>query len=134
MREGALSNSYRDLIVWQKAMNTVETVYKATEFFPKYELYTLVSQMRRAAISIPSNIAEGQGRNSPSEFSHFLGNARGSLVELETQILISERLRYLRPAQALHLLKQLEEVSKLLNGLLLAIRKKAAASKLETSD
>ena len=108
-------------------MDAVETVYKVTEDFPKHELYTLVSQMRRAAISIPSNIAEGQGRNSPLEFSHFLGNAKGSLVELETQVLICERLQYLGAEQVARLLKQVEEVSRLLNGLQLAVKRKSAS-------
>src|ERR1044072_5891448 len=76
--------SHRDLIVWQKAIDFVVTVYRATESFPKAETYGLTSQIRRAVTSVPANIAEGQGRRLPKEFVHFLSNARGSLWELDT--------------------------------------------------
>ena len=76
--------SYRDLVAWQKAMALVTNVYRYTEPFPKAEIYGLASQLRRAAVSIPSNIAEGQGRASTGEFKQFLGHARGSLLEVET--------------------------------------------------
>jgi four helix bundle protein len=78
--------SYTELIVWQKAIVLVADVYRATKLFPKEEMYGLISQLRRAAVSVPSNIAEGQGRLSTGEFRHFLGNARGSLFEVQTQI------------------------------------------------
>ncbi len=87
--------SYRELIAWQKAMDFVADVYRATRSFPKEELYGMTSQLRRAAVSIPSNIAEGQGRQTTGEFRQFLGHAGGSLLETETQILLSERLHYL---------------------------------------
>lgn len=87
--------SYKDLIVWQKAMDLVELVYHLTKLFPKDEQYGLSNQLRRAAVSIPSNIAEGQARNSTAEFRNFLSIARGSLAELETQLLIAERLNYI---------------------------------------
>ena len=90
---------YRELIVWQKAIVLVEDVYRATNDFPKTEIYGLTSQIRRAAVSIPSNIAEGQGRNSTRDFLHFLSMAQGSLMELETQITIAERLGYLESEQ-----------------------------------
>jgi four helix bundle protein len=77
--------SYRDLISWQKAMDLAEAIYRETRTFPKQELYGITSQLRRAAISIPSNIAEGQGRRSTGEFRQFLGHALGSLLEVETQ-------------------------------------------------
>jgi four helix bundle protein len=86
--------NYADLIAWQKAMDLVEAVYKSTQCFPREELYGLTSQPRRAAVSIPSNIAEGQGRRTDPEFLHFLSIAHGSLREAETQILIAERLKY----------------------------------------
>jgi four helix bundle protein len=89
------SQNYRDLIAWQKAMDLVVAVYRATEQFPKEEIYALTSQIRRAAVSIPSNIAEGQGRGTVNEFTHFLRIAHGSLRELETQLLIAQRLEYL---------------------------------------
>ena len=91
--------SHRDLIAWQKAMDLVVLVYEARAVFPKHELYGLTSQTRRAATSIPANIAEGQGRRSKSEFGQFLGNARGSLLELDTHLEVALRLKYLTPAQ-----------------------------------
>ena len=78
--------SYRDLVAWNKAMELVTEIYRVTKKFPKEELFGLMSQLRRAAVSIPSNIAEGKGRLSKGEFRQFLGNARGSLAEVETQI------------------------------------------------
>lgn len=87
--------SYQDLLVWQKAMDLASDCYKITKNFPKEELYGMISQIRRSAVSIPSNIAEGQGRNSKNEFVHFLGIAQGSLRELETQIILSERVEYI---------------------------------------
>ena len=86
--------NYRNLIAWQKAMELVLEVYKATKTMPKEEIYGLTSQMRRAAVSIPSNIAEGQGRKTPRDFKNFLSIALGSLKELETQILIAQGLNY----------------------------------------
>ena len=86
---------YRELIVWQKAMDLVEAIYRTTARFPKEELYGLTSQIRRAAVSIPSNIAEGQARNTTRDFLHFLAIAYGSLKEVETQVLIAERLGYI---------------------------------------
>jgi four helix bundle protein len=80
-----MGHSYRDLIAWQKSMDLVESTYRLTRTFPREEVYGLVSQMRCAAVSVPSNIAEGQGRMSCGEFRQFLGHARGSLLELETQ-------------------------------------------------
>jgi four helix bundle protein len=88
-------NCYKDLIVWQKAMDLTEMVYQATKAFPREELYGLTNQVRRAAVSIPSNIAEGQARQSTAEFRNFLSLARGSLAEVETQLMIAQRLGYL---------------------------------------
>jgi len=92
-----MSASYRDLRVWQSAMDSVVSVYHETQGFPKDEVYGLTSQMRRAAVSIPSNIAEGKGRSTDRDRARFFCHARGSLLELETQILIAQRLRYLTP-------------------------------------
>jgi len=108
---------YRELIVWQKAMGLVELLYRRTRLFPKEELYGLTSQMRRAAVSIPSNITEGQGRRTTRDFVHFLSIARGSLKELETQILISHRLCYINEEQQLELVSATEEVGRLISGL-----------------
>src|SRR5688572_24213365 len=107
---------FKDLVVWQKAMDMVETVYRDTRTFPRDELYGLVSQVRRASVSIPSNIAEGQARLTRGEFKQFLGNARGSLAEVETQVILSVRLGFLKDATALT--RQSVEVGKLLNGLI----------------
>lgn len=96
----------------------VTLIYRVTAKFPREEIYGLVSQMRRAAISVPSNIAEGQGRHGVAEFRHFLRQACGSLMELETQILIAERLGYVTPEEAGGLLEDAAEVGKILNGLL----------------
>ena len=89
------SQNYRGLIAWQKAMDFVDAIYKATTGFPREEVFGLTTQLRRAVVSVPSNIAEGQGRASPKEFLHFLSIAHGSLREAETQVTIASRLGYL---------------------------------------
>src|SRR2546423_8347999 len=91
--------NYQELIAWQKAMDLVEDVYKASREFPREEIYALTSQIRRAAVSIPSNIAEGQGRRTTADFLRHLSIAYGSLREVETQILIAQRLKYLAQAK-----------------------------------
>jgi four helix bundle protein len=111
-----MKHDFRNLVAWQKAIAFVTDVYRATKTFPKEELYGLTSQIRRAAVSIPSNIAEGQGRLTRGEFRQFLGHAKGSLAELETQLVISENLGYFNNPGPL--LEQLHEVARLLNGLL----------------
>jgi four helix bundle protein len=110
--------SYHQLIAWQKAVELVVEVYRVTRGFPKEELYGLVSQLRRAAVSIPSNIAEGQGRRSTGEFMQFLGHARASLFEVETQVQIAARLEYLRADKTRELLDQCAEAGRIINGLL----------------
>lgn len=102
-------------------MNLVTAVYHATENFPKTELYGLSSQIRRAAVSVPANIAEGQGRRLKGEFLQFLGNARGSLLELDTHLEIASRLGFLGQSVHATLCDQLIEVRRLLNGLIRAI-------------
>ncbi|ASK36020.1 four helix bundle protein [Alloalcanivorax mobilis] len=92
-----MARKHEKLRVWQSAMDLVVATYEETNAFPKFELYGLAQQMRRAAVSVPSNIAEGYGRNSDAEFLRFLHIARGSLFELETQIQIAARLSYVRP-------------------------------------
>jgi four helix bundle protein len=109
--------NYTDLIAWQKSMDFVEAVYRATGTFPKEKIYGLSRQMRRAAVSIPSNIAEGQGRQSRQEFHRFLSVAYGSLRELETQILIAERLQYYDSPITSKLMQSASEIGRLLNGL-----------------
>ena len=117
-----MSASYRDLRVWQCSMNLVVSVYTATQCFPKHELYGLVSQMRRAAVSVPSNIAEGKGRMTDRDRAHFFSQARGSLLELETQILIAQRLEYLSLAQIASLLELSSGAGRMLNALVGSIR------------
>jgi len=104
-------------------MDLVADVYRVTDSFPKRETYSLTDQIRRAAISVPSNIAEGQAHFSKAEFLHFLRHAGGSLAELETQLLLAERLEYTGHAEADALLKQVVEVGKLLNGLINSLKK-----------
>jgi len=117
MRMGNVMRGHRDLVVWQKAMDLVTEIYRVTIRFPKEELYGLVSQLRRAAVSIPSNLAEGHGRNSRNEFHHFIGQARGSLAEVETQIEIAKNLDYLSQETALELLAEVDELGRMLTGL-----------------
>lgn len=110
--------SYRELVAWQKAMDLVEEVYRATRNWPKEESYGLTSQVRRAVVSIPSNVAEGQGRKSPKEFLRFLAIAHGSLLEVETQLLIAQRLSYLDEQSLSLLLRRATETGRLINGLI----------------
>ena len=107
-------SSYKDLIVWQRSMDLVERIYQITSVFPSGEQWGLVSQMRRAAVSVPSNIAEGYGRQATGNYRHHLSIARGSLLELETQVLLSERLGYLRSEGAATILAEIQEMSRML--------------------
>ncbi len=117
MEESKKVRHYRDLMAWQKAMDLVELVYEVTRSWPKDEIYGLTNQVRRAVVSIPSNIAEGQGRSSPKEFMHHLSIARGSLLEVETQILIAQRLHYMQQDATDHILSSADEASRLISGL-----------------
>jgi four helix bundle protein len=110
-----VARSYRELLAWQKAKALAARIYQATEQFPKPETYGLTSQIRRAAVSVPSNIAEGQGRLTPGEFCHFLGQARGSLLELDTQLAIAVDLNYLQPDRYKALDEDTSQVLGLLN-------------------
>jgi four helix bundle protein len=108
---------HKDLIVWQRAMDLVVEIYRLTARFPKDELYALTSQLRRAAVSVPSNIAEGCGRNSRKELHQFLGHARGSLAEVETQILIANKLNYVSVEVTGPLLHRAGKLGRMLTGL-----------------
>ena len=114
--QNAIRN-YRDLRVWRRAMELVELVYTATRSWPKEETYGLTGQIRRAAVSVPSNIAEGQGRASTKEFLQHLSIARGSLFEVETQVVVAERLGYLPPDVAAGLLTNAGEISRMISRL-----------------
>jgi len=109
---------FKDLVVWQKARDLV----KVTDNFPKREVYSLTDQIRRAAVSIPSNIAEGQAHYSHREFLHFLRHSAGAIAELETQLLIAERLGYADQTTIANLLQRVHEVGRILNGLIASLR------------
>ena len=113
-----MSEHYRDLIAWQKAKRLALDVYRCTRKFPRDEIYRLTSQMRRAAVSVPSNIAEGKGRYSQKELVHFLYLARGSLLELETQLSIARDLDYIDLLAFKSLESETEELGRILNGLI----------------
>ena len=115
--------SYKDLVTWQKSMALVIEVYKFSKKFPKEEIFGLMSQTRRSAVSVPSNIAEGHARTSKREFQYFLSNARGSLAELETQLTIAHQLAYIDDTTINLLLDRLWEVGRLLNGLLSSLKR-----------
>ena len=123
-----MGRTYRDLIAWQKAMKFVTEIYEITRSFPSEERYGITNQLRRAAVSVPSNIAEGQARFSHKEFHHFLSQARGSLVEIETQLLIARNLEYLRAAKADELLVATAQIGRLLNGLIASIKTRPAVT------
>src|SRR5262245_33850165 len=114
---------YRDLETWQKAMDLVQEVYVATRDFPKEEIFGLRSQLRRAAVSIPSNIAERQGRESAKDFLRYLSIAYGSLCEVETQIVIAGRLGYIQNEASANLMVRAGEVGRLINGLTRSLSK-----------
>ena len=110
--------SYRELEVWQKAMDLVVECYRIAELFPKTELYGLASQIQRAAVSIPANIAEGQGRSHTKEFLNHLSIAYGSLMEVETHLHIAARLEYLEPDSPGKPLEKCAEIGRMLDGLM----------------
>ena len=114
--------NYRDLIAWKKGIAFVLAVYAATRPWPKEEQYGLTNQVRRAAVSVPSNIAEGQGRASDNEFHRFLGIALGSLCEVETQLAIGHELGYVDKQTLSRLDQQAAEVGRLINGLMRSLR------------
>lgn len=119
----AYLKSYKELIVWQKAMQLVKEVYFLTDKFPRSEIYGLSSQMRRAAVSVPSNIAEGYGRKSPKEYAQFYSIAYGSSLELETQTIIAKELRLADNKDFSKVEQLLKEVSKMLNSMTTRMRK-----------
>lgn len=115
---------HRNLYVWQKSVEFVLQIYKILKRFPVEERFGIISQMQRAAISIPSNIAEGAARRSRKEYLQFLYNARGSLSEIDTQLEISYKLNYLSKAEHTAFQNALDELSKMLNGLIVSLMKK----------
>ena len=119
--------SYHQLLVWQKAIDFVVDCYRLTGHFPRTETYGLASQLQRAAVSIPSNIAEGAGRGHTREFIRHLGIARGSLFEAETQVIISERLNYATAEVTRPLLAAVAEIGRMLHGLIASLERKLEA-------
>jgi four helix bundle protein len=120
--ESNMLRSYRDLLVWQKALDLAVLIYHLSEKFPKSEIYGLTSQLRRAAVSVPSNIAEGYGRGSRKEYLQFLSIAQGSLKELETQVILAQRLDYVKEEDGEAVLSVSETVGKMLGGLMRSLR------------
>jgi four helix bundle protein len=126
--------SYRELLVWQKSMQLVTDTYLITESFPKNEMFGLTSQLKRAVVSIPSNIAEGQGRDSTKEFLYHLSVAYASLMEAETQIQIAVNLSFIEEHKANNLFQKCGEVGRMLNGLTRSLRKSLTDSKISRID
>ena len=120
--------NYRDLDVWKRSMDLVVDVYTITREFPRSELYSLTDQIRRAASSVPSNIAEGNGRRYRREYTHHVSIARGSISELSTYLEIAQRLGYVTPAQVAPLLKQAEDISRMLLMLMRALESPARST------
>lgn len=114
--------SYKDLVVWQRSMDLVESIYRITEKLPAKEQWGLISQMRRAVVSVPSNIAEGYGRQSSGNYIQFLSIGRGSLLELETQIELCIRLKYLARSNVEKHLNEIMEINKMLTSLIHKIK------------
>ena len=125
----ARSRSYRELIAWQKAMKLAKAAYRISNGLPRKEAYGLISQMQRAAVSVPCNIAEGHGRLTDLQFRHFLGNARGSLCELQTQIELAFDLGYISSEKLSEFMNQSSEVARLINGLITSLREMRSAVK-----
>jgi four helix bundle protein len=117
-----MSGSFRDIKAWHKAIELVVEIYSSTRSFPREEVYGLANQLRRAAVSVPSNIAEGKGRCTDKEFLLFLHHARGSVFEVETQLAIGGRLGYLTQADEQRIRTQAGEIARMLNGLIKAIK------------
>jgi four helix bundle protein len=122
----SMPSSFKDLRVWQEALKFVVEIYHTTARFPRHELYGLSQQLRRAAVSIPSNIAEGKGHRSDREFGHFLFHARGSLLEVQTQIMIAQELQYLRVEEGRALLASADAIGRSLNSLINSLRERVA--------
>jgi four helix bundle protein len=124
----ARPKSYVDLIVWQKAMILARKIYKVSEGLPRNEAYGLLTQLRRAAVSLPSNIAEGHGRLTDLQFRHFLGNARGSLYEIQTQLRLAGDLGYLNEEVVCEVIEEGWEVARLTNALISSIARHSRAN------
>lgn len=118
MDENAVVRSYRDLVVWQNAIKLAKQVYQLSQKFPKQETYALSDQIRRAAVSVPSNIAEGQARKAPADFKRFLRIALGSLAEVDTQLILAQEFGYLTSAEVQGMDAQIQELRRKLHALI----------------
>lgn len=118
MDENAVVRSYRDLVVWQNAIKLAKQVYQLSQKFPKQETYALSDQIRRAAVSVPSNIAEGQARKAPADFKRFLHIALGSLAEVDTQLILAQEFGYLTSAEVEGMDAQIQELRRKLYALI----------------
>jgi four helix bundle protein len=116
--------SHKDLILWQKALDLAVAVHEASAVFPRAEMFGLVSQIRRAAVSIPSNIAEGSARRSTREFIAYLHIARGSMAEVETQLLLAQRIGYVNDERREALQLRLDEVGRIMNAVITGLRRR----------
>jgi four helix bundle protein len=117
-------SSYRDLEVWKKGIQSAKATYQVTEAFLKHEIYGLSSQLQRAAVSIPANVAEGHARNGTKEFLRHLSIARGSLAELETLLMLAEQLNYCQPSTTHEIMRRCEEISRMPSGLRNALHRR----------
>ncbi|MGH9522943.1 MAG: four helix bundle protein [Terriglobales bacterium] len=126
-----MAGHFKQLSVWRKGIDLADAIYIGTETFPKHETFGLSSQMRRAAVSIPSNIAEGQAHHSHADFIRFLRLARGSLAELQTQVVIAGRREYLKRDVVKKLWKDADEINRMINGLIAATQKQMKISEPE---
>jgi four helix bundle protein len=115
---------FKELIVWQHSMTLARTIYRVSQNFPKHEMFGLSSQLRRAAVSVPSNIAEGHGRLSDALFRTFLAQARGSLFEVETQVMLAESFQYIPADEMTAILRDCDEIAKMIHGLLNSLERK----------
>jgi four helix bundle protein len=116
--------TYRDLRAWQKGMDLSQKMYLATQSFPKHEMFGLVQQIRRASVSVPANIAEGWGRGTTGDYIRFLRTSRGSLCEVETELQLAQRLGYVRDAEIAGLLHDVDECSRILQGLIASLERR----------
>lgn len=126
-----MSRGYRDLLVWQKSMQLAVEVYRLTSKFPKEEVFGLTSQVRRSAISVPSNIAEGHGRLSKKEFRQFLGVAKGSIYELQTQLELAEKLQMASPGSIQDSIQISQEVGKMIFSLLSSMESSTCSTRAD---
>ncbi|NLV45648.1 MAG: four helix bundle protein [Candidatus Hydrogenedentes bacterium] len=129
-----MAKSYRELQVWQKAMDMVVAVYEVTAGFPTEEKYGLTSQIQRAAVSVPANIAEGYARVHRGDYVHHLSIARGSLAELETHLTIAVRLNFIQRERAVEIWSMTQEINKMLTSMILTLQGKKRASSKEPSN